>query len=56
MAPVILAVIILIICSPASLAAGCGVYDHAGLFNGGEYEALLEKAPKPKRSPLKLIS
>lgn len=44
MAPVILAVIILIICSPASLAAGCGVYDHAGLFNGGEYEALLEKA------------
>ncbi len=43
-APVIMAVILLIICSPASLAAGYGVYDDAGLFDGGEYEALLEKA------------
>ncbi len=43
-APVIMAVILLIIYSPASLAAGYGVYDDAGLFDDGEYEALLEKA------------
>ncbi len=43
-APAIMAAILLIICSPVSSAAGYGVYDNAGLFNGGEYEALLEKA------------
>lgn len=41
---VILAAILLIICSPASFAASFGVHDHAGLFDGAEYEALLKKA------------